>query len=131
MDYIVSREKINNYFLDIDRPRARKIFKQIRSESKKRGMIIYDAQNKPKLIDVAARPWIITKKQRAFCYRLGLDMRSALSKLIQIYWQSKQAREIIPLTPREEEWFYLTCAKGVRRHEQNNPGDNDGSPHPR
>jgi len=116
-DHIKTQEKVNKFFLSLEPSRAKNIYKKVRSDSFKRGMIIYDENNKPRLIDVAMRPWVITKKQRAFCHRLGLDMRSALAKLIEIYWQSKQAKEIIPLTPKEEEWFYLTCAKGVRHPE--------------
>jgi len=109
------QEELNKVFLRLPRSTVRQLFDKLREESLRRGVVLYDEEGEPRVVDICVRPWIMTKRQRRFFHGLCLNMKKALQRVAQIYYNESQARRILTLTPREEEWFFEIYGASTRR----------------
>ncbi len=100
------QERLNEVFLKLPRTRVKELFDKLREESLKRGMVIYNEKGEPRIVNVRVRPWLITKEQKRFFHRVCLNMKDALQRAANIYYNEPKARRVLTLTPREEEWFF-------------------------
>lgn len=109
---LMMKNELNKLFLSIPLAQRKAMFGDFKRESLKRGMTMFDDAGRVKYINVALRPWVVTKEQRLFLWKTGLGIKSALGKLLTIYLREPSAREIIPLTIQEEEWLLGVFKKG-------------------
>lgn len=100
------KNDLNKLFLSLSVSQRRKLYAKFQSESLKRGMTMFDDKGRVKPIRVAMRPWVVTKTQRQLLWRLGLNIKSAIEKLLTIYLKEPSARQIIPLSEQEEAWLF-------------------------
>ncbi len=109
------QEELNKSFLRLSRTAVRQLFDRLREESLRRGVVLYDEEGEPRVVDICVRPWVITKRQKRFFHGLCLNMKKALQAAAEIYYNEPQARRILTLTPREEEWFFEIYGAATRR----------------
>ena len=79
----------------------------IRTLSAIRGLRLLDDGGRPKTIDLATIPWILTAEQLAFFRRLVLHVVDALVRLPALYRRDPRIREILCVEPDQEAWFDL------------------------
>lgn len=108
------QERLNEVFLKLPKPVVRQLFDKLKEESLKRGMVVYNEKGEPRIVNVRVRPWLITKEQKRFFHRVCLDMKDALQRVANIYYNEPKSREILTLTPREEEWFFDIYRSGAQ-----------------
>lgn len=106
------QEKLNKIFLRLPKASIKQLFDKLKEESLKRGMVIYNEKGEPRIVNVRVRPWLITKEQKKFFHKVCLDMKDALQRVANIYYNEPKAREILTLTAREEEWFFEIYRSG-------------------
>ncbi len=109
------QEKLNKVFLRLPKATVRQLFDRLREESLRRGVVLYDEEGEPRVVDICVRPWIMTKQQKRFFHGICLNMKKALQRVAEIYYNEPQARQILALTPREEEWFFEIYGASTRR----------------
>lgn len=102
-DYI-PLEQINKQLLTLTSDKAKTLKKRLKEESRARGMIYVDDDERVRVIDVMLRPWIITKQQVRFFHPIIFAVKEALKVLMPLYFSNACVREIIPLTEDEERW---------------------------
>lgn len=108
------QERLNEIFLRLPKEFVGQLFDKLKEESLKRGMVIYNEKGEPRIVNVRIRPWLITKEQKRFFHKVCLNMKDALQKVADIYYNQPRAREILTLTPREEEWFFEIYRNGAQ-----------------
>ncbi len=106
------QERLNEILLRLPRATVKRLFDKLKEESLKRGMVIYNEKGEPRIVNVRIRPWLITKEQKKFFHKVCLDMKDALQRVAKVYYNEPTAREILTLTPREEEWFFEIYRSG-------------------
>lgn len=111
------QERLNEVFLRLPRVKIKELFDRLKEESLKRGMVIYNEKGEPRLVNVRVRPWLITKEQKRFFHGVCLNMKDTLQRVADIYYNEPKAREILTLTPREEEWFFEIYKSGAGNSE--------------
>lgn len=100
------QEKLNEILLRLPKSTVKELFDKLKEESLKRGMVVYNEKGEPRIVNVRIRPWLITREQKRFFHGVCLDMKDALQRAANVYYSEPKAREILTLTPREEEWFF-------------------------
>lgn len=109
-DYI-PLEQINKQLLKLKSDEARNLLKEVRYESKTRGMVYVDDDETVRVIDIMLRPWIITKQQLHYFHPIIFGIKEALKKLIGLYLSHRSVRDTIPLGPEEEQWMRACIPK--------------------
>lgn len=100
----VPQDLINRAILAIPRDRLQIIAARLARASRREGLLYLDDDGRPKTIETMLRPWILTRAQHRFYQRLSLQVRSALSRLWELYLDDPRVRELLPLTPTEASW---------------------------
>jgi hypothetical protein len=67
--------------------------------------LVYLRDGKTEVIRVMACPLTILPDQQAYIHVVSLTIQNALKRLPEIYFQDAAVREILRITPEEEEWL--------------------------
>ena len=78
---------------------------EVRAEAAERGVVYYDEQNLPQPTPVLLRPRVLGGNQRAYLHRATRILEHAYMKLIALWENSSEVREILPLEEREQRWL--------------------------
>lgn len=111
------QNELNKIFLKLPKATVRQLFDRLKEESYKRGMVVYDEKGQPRLVNISVRPWVITKEQKVFFHKICLQMKDALQRTAEIYYADQKAREILTLSPLEQEWFFEIFGRSGQRHQ--------------
>jgi len=106
------QERLNEVFLKLPKSTVKELFDRLKEESLKRGMVMYDEKGEPRIVNVRVRPWLITREQKRFFHIVCLNMKDALQRVANIYYNEPKARQILTLTSREDEWFFEIYKNG-------------------
>lgn len=79
----------------------------IRALSTVRGLRYLDDQSRPRTIDLAPVPWVLTAAQVAFFRQLIRLIVDGLVQLPQLYAQRPEIRTLLPFDRRQEAWLSL------------------------
>ena len=64
------QEELNKVFLKLPKSTVRQLFDKLREESLRRGVVLYDEEGEPQVVDICLRPRIMTKQQKRFFHGL-------------------------------------------------------------
>ena len=79
----------------------------IRALSAARGLHFLDDHSRPRTIDLASVPWVLTGAQVAFFRQLVRLIVDGLVQLPQLYAQRPEIRALLPFDRRQEAWLSL------------------------
>jgi hypothetical protein len=79
----------------------------VRALSAARGLRFLDDRSRPRTIELAFTPWVLTPTQLAFFQRLTLTMAGALMRLPALYAAHEAIRRILPFDAAQESWIRL------------------------
>jgi hypothetical protein len=79
--------------------------------------LVYLRDGKTEVIRVMACPLTILPDQQAYIHFVSLTIQNALKRLPEVYFQDAAVREILRITPEEEEW--LSSCWGPSHHDNN------------
>jgi len=85
---------------------------RVRTLSAGRGLRFLDDHSRPKLIDLASVPWILTQAQLRFFRGVAHTLVGALARLPSLYAQHPDVRAIIPFDRQQESWLRLSPPLG-------------------
>lgn len=80
------------------------LLRRIESEAGRRHLV-YMRDGKTEVIRALACPLTILPDQQAYIHFVSLTIQNALKRLPEIYFQNAVVREILRVTPEEEEWL--------------------------
>ena len=86
----------------------------VRALSQARGLQYLDDNSRPRTIDLALVPWILTSAQVAFFRQVATTLASALLRLPTLYAHDPAVRRIVPFDPVQESWIRLTQTPRAR-----------------
>jgi hypothetical protein len=90
---------------------------RIREEAVRRHLI-YLRDGQPEGIHVMPCPMTVLPDQLAYIHHVSLTIHNALKRLLELYVQDFGVREVLQLTPPEEEWIWKSWGPSQR---ENNP----------
>ncbi len=90
---------------------------RIEAESQRRGLV-YFRDGKAETIRILPCPIIALPAQRSYIHFVSLTILNALKRLPELYMQDFAVREVLRLTPEEEEWLWKCWGPN---HKENNP----------
>ncbi len=108
---------INRAFLCLSPDAARRLRARLQPVSRKHRMVMYTDRGTPRVIDTQLRPWLVSDAQRRFFHRACLTLKSALARVLPLYLANPRVRQVVPLEPEEETWFWQILA-GVPQRPQ-------------
>lgn len=74
--------------------------------ARKHQMVMYTDHGAERVIDAQYRPWLVTDAQRRFFHRACLTLKSALARVLPLYLVNPRVRQVVPLEPDEDAWFW-------------------------
>ncbi len=102
--------ELRRAFLSIPEKEIKTIFKEIYHASKERDFT-YEREGRYDVINLLPIPLVASPEQIKYLHNTGLLIKNALSKLIDLYLEHPEVREILPLTDEEECWIRDTWTK--------------------
>lgn len=78
------------------------------------GLGYFDDDGSRRIIDVALNPWLVRPAQLAFYQRIALTIRSGMQRVLALYLAEPAARELLPLTPFEDDWVRRIGPDAIR-----------------
>lgn len=111
MDYL-SREPLHRAVTRLSRQELLTRLCAVQALSAARGLRFLAGHDKPKIIELALMPWILTPAQVRFFHGVTRLMVEALTRLPVLYARHKAVQRILPLTPAQASWIHLAS----RRH---------------
>ncbi len=109
--------RVRKAFLTIPTPQLHALIQQIREESFRRHLI-YLRDGIPDAIRVLACPLTVLPDQVAYVHSVSLTILNALKRLPDLYIQDFAVREVLRISPEEEEWLWKCWGPSQR---DNNP----------
>lgn len=97
---------INRAFVRLSPEAARRLRARVRPVSITHQMVMYTDRGAPRVIDVQLRPWLVSGPQRRVFHRACLTLKSALARILPLYLANPRVRQVVPLEPDEERWFW-------------------------
>ncbi len=79
----------------------------VRALSGIRGLRYIDDLGRPRTIELALVPWLLSPAQLAFFQRIARDLLDALLRIPSLYAKHPSLREILQLDPAQESWIRL------------------------
>ncbi len=80
----------------------------VRALADVRGMRYTDDAGRPRLIDIALKPWVLTSAQLLYFHRTAQLLSDALVRLSHLYTRVPEVRRVIYFDPTREAWLRLT-----------------------
>ena len=102
--------ELRHAFLSIPEKEIKNIFKEIYHASKERNFT-YEREGRYDVINLLPLPLVATPEQIRYFHKTCLIIKNALSKLIDLYLEHPEVREILPLTGEEDVWIRDTWTK--------------------
>ncbi len=93
------------------------LLQAIRDESFRRH-IVYLRDGQPDAINIMACPLTMLPDQLTYVHFVTLTIQNALKRLVELYMQDFAVRDILRLSPEEEQWMFECWTQG---HRENNP----------
>lgn len=90
---------------------------RIETEAARRGLV-YFRDGKAETIRILPCPTLVLPAQRSYIHFVSLTILNALKRLPELYMQDFAVREVLRLTPEEEEWLWKCWGPN---HRENNP----------
>jgi hypothetical protein len=109
--------RVRKAFLALPEPTVVNLIGRIREEAVRRHLI-YLRDGQPEAIHVMPCPLTVLPNQLAYIHHVSLTIHNALKRLLELYVQDFAVREILQLTPEEEEWIWKSWGPSQR---ENNP----------
>src|SRR5262245_33584841 len=97
--------RVRKAFLTIPEPELLGLIDRVREESFRRHLI-YLRDGEPDAIRVLAAPLTVLPDQVAYIHFVSLTILNALKRLPDLYIQDFEVREILRISPGEEEWLW-------------------------
>jgi hypothetical protein len=108
--------RVRKAFYLIPEDRVARLMGSIREEAFRRHLI-YLRDGQPDAIHVLPCPVTVLPDQIAYIHIVSLTIQNALKRLPELYMQDFAVREILQLTPEEDEWLWKCW--GVSQRENN------------
>lgn len=99
--------KINRYFRGLSDKEIKKLDSSFHREVKKHNVRYLNDEGSPRDIQLVLRPWLFGREQAAFLHRIIYRLKASQHKLFLLYLKEKVIQEMLPLHPKEKEWFFL------------------------
>lgn len=107
MDYI-PRRVLDRAFHRLSRRSLADRLHAMRALAEVRGVRYLDDSGRPRTIDIALKPWVLTSEQVWCFHRVARELADALLRLSHLYARLPGVREIIRFEPARERWMRLT-----------------------
>ena len=102
--------ELRHAFLSLSEKEIKNIFKEIYHASKERDFT-YEREGRYDVINLLPLPLVASPEQIKYLHKTCLLIKNALSKLIDLYLEYPEVREILSLTEEEEYWVKDTWTK--------------------
>jgi hypothetical protein len=109
--------RVRKAFYKIAEPTLVGLLQSIRDEALRRHLI-YLRDGEWDTIRVLPCPITVLPDQLAYIHYISLTVHNALKRLPEIYMQDSAARDLLRITPEEEEWLWKCWGPS---HRENNP----------
>ena len=106
MEY-VTPEPLQRALARLSRQELLERLQAVRTLSAARGLRYLDDRSRPKTIDLALAPWLLTPVQVAFFRGVARTLSEAIRMLPRLYVQHRAVRDILQLDPEQESWIAL------------------------
>jgi hypothetical protein len=97
--------RVRKAFYQIPEPRLREMMERIREESLRRHLI-YLRDGEKETIRILPCPGTVLPDQLAYIHYVSLTIQTALKRLPELYVQDFAVREVLQVSPAEEEWLW-------------------------
>src|SRR5262245_20023655 len=109
--------RVRKAFYKVPESAVARIVERIREESLRRHLI-YLRDGRPDAIHVLPCPLTVLPEQVAYIHFVSLTIHNALKRLADLYLQDFAVREVLRLSPEEDEWLWRCWGPSQR---ENNP----------
>jgi hypothetical protein len=109
--------RVRKAFYTVPPPRLHELIQRIREEAFRRHLI-YLRDGEPDAIRVLPCPVTVLPDQLAYIHYVSLTIHNALKRLTDLYMQDFAVREVLRISPQEEEWLWKCWGPSQR---ENNP----------
>ena len=106
--------ELRRAFLSLSEKELKAIFKKIYRASKEREFT-YEREGRHDVINLLPLPLVASHEQIKYLHKTCLLIKNALFKLIDLYLEYPEVKEILPLTDEEECRIKDTCTKQHKR----------------
>lgn len=100
-------KKINQYLRNLSQGEADKIAEVFHQEVQRLNIRYLNHGGKARNIKLVLRPWLIKPDELRFFHWLIFSLKAVYRKLFLLYLNNVEIQKIMPLRPKEEEWFKL------------------------
>jgi hypothetical protein len=109
--------RVRKAFYLIPEERVAALMHEIREESRRRHLV-YLRDGEVDTVHVLPCPVTVLPDQATYIHIVSLTIQNALKRLPELYMQDFAVREILQLTPEEDEWLWKCWGPS---HRENNP----------
>lgn len=109
--------RVRNSIFKIPNAELGALLQRIRDEALHRH-VVYLRNGQPEAINIMACPLTVLPDQVAYIHFVSLTIQNALKRLVELYMQDFAVREVLRLTPEEEQWLWECWTPA---HRENNP----------
>ena len=109
--------RVRKAFYTMSEPEVLALIERIREESFRRHLI-YLRDGQVETVRVLPCPLTILPDQRSYIHSVSLTIQNALKRLPELYLQDFAVRDVLRISPPEEEWLWKCWGPS---HRENNP----------
>jgi hypothetical protein len=109
--------RVRQAFYKIPEPALAEMIQRLRQESERRHLI-YLRDGELETIRVLPCPLTVLPDQLAYIHYVSLTILNALKRLPELYFQDFAVRDVLRISPEEEEWLWKCWGPS---HRENNP----------
>ena len=102
--------ELRHAFLSIPEQEIKTIFKEIYHASKERDFT-YEREGRYDVINLLPLPLVASHEQIKYLHKACLIIKNAMSKLIDLYLEYREIKEILPMTDEEDAWIKETWTR--------------------
>ena len=106
MDYI-PRRTLDRAFSRLSRRALLDRLHAMRALADARGVRYLDDAGRPRIIDIAIKPWVLTNEQMLCFHRAAQLLANALLRLAHLHGRVAAVRQIVRFAPERESWMRL------------------------
>jgi hypothetical protein len=107
--------RVRKAFYQVPEGTLVELLRQIRAESLRRHLI-YLRDGQPDAVRVLPCPVTVLPDQLAYIHYVSLTIHNALKRLPELYFQDFGVRDVLRLTPGEEQWLWDCWGPSHREH---------------
>src|SRR5262245_55584319 len=109
--------RVRKAFLALPDATVIELIGRIRAEALRRH-VVYLRDGQPEGIHIMPCPMTVLPNQLAYVHHVSLTIHKALKRLVELYVEDAAVREVLQLTPEEDEWIWKSWGPSQR---ENNP----------